>query len=72
MTRRQCPVIVATRSIVDALNRVALLGIAFLQIKPAGRRLQTLWQPATLQLWLRAASLESRKHMLIPRLSAKA
>ena len=70
MTRR-CPLIVATRSVVDALTQVALLGIAFLQIKVTGRRLRFVAACSLTMTAARTAFLGSRKGMLVPRMSAR-
>ena len=64
------PLIVATRSVVDALTRDALLKKAFLGIKMARWRLQFV---AARNLAMKGAVefLEPVKHLVVPRLSVR-
>ena len=60
--------IVATRSVVDALTRGALIRVAFLQIKMAGRRLGVV-AARNLAMTGAVAFLEPERHLLVPCLS---
>ena len=63
--------IVATRSVVDALTREALLMIAFLQIKMAGWRLQFV-AACNLTMTGAVALIEPKRYLVVPRLSMRA